>query len=87
MTEKSVVTPSAMIVQTKRKAPLGVLAIWAPTPAPIMWMMGMPNPRRDPRSMMTYPDRLSESTSVPYSHTARMGRAVRFEVPPFPSRE
>jgi len=51
------------------------LAIAPPTPAPFMWIKGTTNPRR----MMTYPDRRSASTSVPYSQTTRMGTAMRFE--------
>jgi hypothetical protein len=57
MTEKSAVTPSAISVQIKEKAPLD-LAIVPPTPAPFMWMTGTTNPRR----VMTYPDRLSASS-------------------------
>jgi hypothetical protein len=44
MTEKRAVTPSAMIVQMKKKAPLD-LAMLPPTPFPIIWMTGMDNPR------------------------------------------
>jgi len=55
MTEKSAVTPRARSVQMKKKAPLD-LAIAPPTPAPLVWMTGMPDPRSDPRRMMTYPD-------------------------------
>src|SRR5438132_13042780 len=58
MTEKSAVTPSARSAQMKKKAPLD-LAITPPTPAPFMWMTGTPDPRSDPRRMMTYPDRRS----------------------------
>src|SRR5262245_26881192 len=82
MTEKSAVTPTAMIVQMKKKAPLD-FAISPPTPFPIMWMTGTANPSSDPRRMMMYPDRRSASTRVPYSQTTRMGTAVRFESPPF----
>src|ERR1017187_7097429 len=82
MAEKSAVTPSARSVQTKKKPPLDC-AILPPTPFPIMWMTGTPAPRSDPSKMMTYPDRRSASTSVPYSQTTRMGTATRFEAPPF----
>src|SRR5262249_19790972 len=44
---------------------------------------GDASPRSDPRRMMTYPDRRSASTSVPYSQVTRMGTAMRFESPPF----
>jgi len=44
-------------------------------------MTGMPNPRSDPTSMMTYPDRRSASTSVPYSQITRTGTATRVEPP------
>src|SRR5712691_13275264 len=81
MTEKSAVTPSAMSVQTKKKAPLD-LAKSPPTPFPIMWRTGMPDPRSDPRRMMTYPDRRSASTSVPYSQTTRISTPKRFETRP-----
>src|SRR5215469_13913201 len=65
MTEKSAVTPSAMSVQTKKKAPLDLAMLPpTPTPFPIMWMTGTTNPRSDPRRMMTYPDRRSASSSV-----------------------
>ena len=50
MTEKSAVTPSAMIVQTKKKAPLD-LAISPPTPFPIMWRTGTANLRSDRRRL------------------------------------
>jgi hypothetical protein len=66
MREKIAVTPSARSVQTE-KAPLD-LAI----PAPAVCTTGMDDPRSDPRRMMTYPDRRSASTSVPYSQTTRM---------------
>jgi hypothetical protein len=82
MKEKSEVTPSAMSVQTKKKAPLD-LAISAPTPAPIMWTTGTDNPRSDRTRMMMYPDLRSMSTRVPYNQTVRIGKAMRFEVPPF----
>jgi len=49
MTEKSTVTPSAMMVQIKKKAPLD-LAMLPPTPFPITWMTGMDKPRSDPTS-------------------------------------
>jgi hypothetical protein len=53
MTEKSAVTPSAISVQTKKKAPLDLAMLPpTPTPFPIMWMTGTPNPRSDPRRMM-----------------------------------
>ena len=77
MTEKMPVTPSAMSVQTQKQTPLE-LAIAPPTsPDPIMCTTGTSNPRSDPRMMMTYPDRRSASTSVPYSQTTKMGTAVR----------
>jgi len=60
----SAVTPSAMIVQMKKKAPLD-LAISPPTPFPLMWRTGTSNPRRDPRSIMTYPDHRPASASAP----------------------
>ena len=63
MTEMSAVTPSTIIVQIKKKTPLD-WAISPPTPFPVMWRTGTANPRRDPRSIMTYPDRRSASTSV-----------------------
>jgi hypothetical protein len=80
VTEKSVVTPSAMSVQTKKKAPLD-LAMSPPTsPDPVMWTTGMPDPRIDKTRMMTYPDRRSASTSVvPYSQTTRKSTGTRFE--------
>jgi len=57
MTEKVPVTPSAMRVQTRKKTPLD-LAIAPPTsPDPLMCTTGTPDPRSDPRRMMTYPDR------------------------------
>src|ERR1051326_2120632 len=81
MTEKSAVTPIARSVQIKKNAPLD-LAIAPPTPAPFMWRIGTSNPSNDPRRMMTYPDRLSVNTSVPYSQTTRIGTAIRFESVP-----
>jgi hypothetical protein len=39
MTEMSAVTPSAMIVQMKQKAPVD-FAISPPTPFPVMWRTG-----------------------------------------------
>ena len=64
--EKSAVTPTAMSVQMKKKAPLE-LATRLPciTPFPIMWRTGMTNEKSEARSMMTYPDRRPASTSVP----------------------
>jgi len=58
------------------------LAIAPPTPAPFMWMTGTTNPRSDPSGMMTYPDRRSASTNVPYSQTTKIGTAMRFESVP-----
>ena len=55
MTENSAVTPSAMSVQIKKKAPLDLASV-PPTPAPFMWMTGTTNPRSDLRRMMTYPE-------------------------------
>jgi hypothetical protein len=81
MTEKSAVTPSARSVQIKKKAPPD-LAIATPTAAPFMWMMGTTNARSDPGRMMTYPDRPSASTNVPYSQTTKIGTAMRFESVP-----
>ncbi|HBY64752.1 MAG TPA: hypothetical protein DEH78_33455 [Solibacterales bacterium] len=49
---------------------------------PIMWTTGTPDPRIDPRSMITYPDRRSASTSVPKSQTTRMSTPKRMERPP-----
>jgi len=69
---ESAVTPSAWSVQIKKQAPLD-LAIAPPTPAPFIRMTGPTNPRSDPRRMIAYPDRLSASTSVPYSQMTRMG--------------
>src|SRR5258705_9317444 len=61
MTERSAVTPSAMIVHTKKKAPLDLAMLPpTPTPFPIMWMTGTPNPRSDPRRMMMYPEPFGE---------------------------
>jgi hypothetical protein len=80
MREKVAVTPSARSVQTKKKPPLD-LAI-SPTPLPLMWMIGTPDPRSDPRRRMTYPDRRSASASVAYSQTTRMSTPTRFESPP-----
>ena len=80
MTEKLAVTPSASSVQTKKKPPLRVVP--KPTPAPLMWMAGTPITRSDARRMMTYPDRRSASTSVPYSQTTQMTTAKRFGSPP-----
>ena len=57
------VTPSAMIVQMKKKAPADLLT---PTPAPVIWMTGMPAARSDPRRTMTRPDRRSLNRSVPH---------------------
>jgi len=72
-----------MSVQTKKKAPLDLAMLPpTPTPFPIMWMTGTTNPRSDPRRMMTYPDRRSASTSVPYSQTTRISTPKRFETPP-----
>src|SRR5439155_12614875 len=62
MTEKSAVTPSAMSVQIKEKAPLDLASV-PPTPAPFMWMTATTNPMSDMTRIMTYPDRLSASTS------------------------
>jgi hypothetical protein len=83
MTEKSAVTPSAMSVQIKKKAPLE-LATRLPciTPCPIMWRTGMTNERSEARSMMTYPDRRPASTRVPYSQMTQTGTAVRFAAVP-----
>jgi hypothetical protein len=74
MTEKSAVTPTAMSVQMKKKAPLE-LATRLPciTPFPIMWRTGMTNEKSEARSMMTYPDRRPASTSVPYSQMTQTG--------------
>ncbi len=66
MTEKSPVTPSVIIVQMKKKAPLDLaIPLATPTPAPFMWRTGGANARSALRSMMMYPDRRSASTSVP----------------------
>jgi hypothetical protein len=82
MPEKIAVTPSARSVQTQKKIPLE-LAILPPTsPAPLMWMTRTPNPKRDPRRVMIYPDRRSASASVPYSQTTRMSAPPRPETPP-----
>ena len=66
MREKTAVTPSAMNVQTQKKIPLEPTILPPTSPAPLMWARGMTDPRSDPRSMMTYPDRRSASASVPY---------------------
>src|ERR1043166_1242922 len=67
----------------EEEGPAGGLGDLGAHASPLHVDDGMPNPRSDPRRMMTYPDRRSASTSVPYSQTTRMGTATRFEIPPF----
>ena len=45
-------------------------------------MTRTPNPLIDPSSMMTYADRRSPSTSVPYSQMTRISTPTRPETPP-----
>src|SRR6266581_8165366 len=65
MTEKIAVTPRAMSVQAKKKAPPDLMPAVTP-PDPLMWMTGRPDARSDNTRMMTHPDRRSTSTSVAY---------------------
>src|SRR4029450_2658136 len=79
MTEKSPVTPIAISVHTKKKAPLvWPMLLVTPTPFPLMWARGTTNEKSPPRRVMMYPDRRSASTSVPYSQKTKMGTALRF---------
>src|SRR5687768_4791750 len=62
-----------MRLQTKKKPQLD-LAI-AAYPDPLMWRTGIAAAKIPPRSMMTYPSRLSASASVPMSQTRKMATA------------
>jgi len=66
-----------MSVQTQKKTPLE-LAILPPTsPAPSCGWQGRPTHRSTRGALMTYPDRRSPSTGVPYSQTTRMSTPPR----------
>jgi hypothetical protein len=54
MTEMSAVTPSAMIVQMKKKVPLD-LEISPPTPFPVMWRTGDEQPKERPEEYYDVP--------------------------------
>ena len=73
----SAVTPSAIIVQMKKKPPLD-WAISPPTPFPFRCRTGTSNPSRDARSRMTYPDRRPASASAPYPNTTTRGGGFDF---------
>src|SRR5262249_50785947 len=75
--------PSAQSVQTKKKPPVD-LAISLEC-SPLMCMTGMAAANNPTSSMMTYPERRSLSTSVPYSNTTRTANAMfegsAFDIP------
>jgi len=53
MTEKSPVTPIAIMVQTKKKCPLELaMLLVTPTPFPLMWARGTTNEKSPPRRVM-----------------------------------
>src|SRR5438094_5500997 len=82
MAENAPVTPSARSVQTQKKIPLELTILPPTSPAPLMWRARTPNAPSDPRSMMTWPDRRSASTSVPYSQMTRLRPPPRPETVP-----
>jgi hypothetical protein len=70
MAEKRPITPIAISVQTKKKCPLELAILLArPTPFPFMWMYGTTKEKRDPRSMMMYPDEKQKHEKYPILET------------------
>src|SRR6476646_7639087 len=65
--EKPDVTPSARRITTKNRPPAELASR-----EPDMWTPRTTIPRSEPRRIMTYPDRRSASTNVPYIQTTMM---------------
>jgi hypothetical protein len=83
MRENVEIVHNAMFCHTQKKDPLESAAILPPTsPIPHMWTMGIPVPKIATISIMIYPDRRPASTSVPYSHTARITTGMTILNPP-----
>ena len=80
--DKIEVTPSVIVVQTKKNPPCRSATCF-PSPAPFMWMIGTANPNNENAMMTMYPHLRSGRTRVAYNQMESIGKMMRFEVPPF----